>query len=140
MARDLPRGVSMKLLFLCAALLFAQVAHAADADPALVAAAQKEGQVVWYSTLIVNQILRPLAEAFEKKYPGIRMQYSRATNSDTALKIINESRARRLQADMFEAPTRSIRCSMRSWWRRIRRRRPRRIPLRSRIRAATGRR
>jgi ABC-type Fe3+ transport system substrate-binding protein len=92
----------MRVPFLCAALLLAHAAYAADADPALVAAAQKEGQVVWYSTLIVNQILRPLADAFEKKYPGIRMQYSRATNSDTALKIINESRARRLQADMFD--------------------------------------
>jgi ABC-type Fe3+ transport system substrate-binding protein len=87
---------------LLAALLLARMAFAADADPALVAAAQKEGQVVWYSTLIVNQILRPLAEAFEHKYPGIRMQYSRATNSDVALKIINESRARRLQADVFD--------------------------------------
>ena len=92
----------MRLPFLCAALLFAHSAWAADADPTLVAAAQKEGQVVWYSTLIVNQILRPLADAFEKKYPGIRVQYSRATNTDTALKIINEARARRLQADVFD--------------------------------------
>jgi ABC-type Fe3+ transport system substrate-binding protein len=92
----------MRALLLCAALLFSHMARAADADPALVAAAQKEGQVVWYSTLIVNQILRPLTEAFEKKYPGVRVQYSRSTNSDVALKIINESRARRLQADMFD--------------------------------------
>ncbi len=93
----------MRLPFLCAALLFAHSAWAADADPTLVAVAQKEGQVVWYSTLIVNQILRPLADAFEKKYSGIRVQYSRATSLVTlALKIINESRARRLQADVFD--------------------------------------
>lgn len=77
-------------------------AQAAEADPALVDAAKKEGKLVWYSTLIVNQIVRPLAGAFEKKYPGISMQYSRATNSDTALKIINEGRARRMQADVFD--------------------------------------
>ncbi len=90
-------------IVLAAALLLATpTARAADADPALVAAAQKEGQLVWYSTLIVNQIVRPLAEAFEQKYPGIKVQYSRATNSDTALKIINEARARRVQADVFD--------------------------------------
>ena len=71
----------MRSLLLCALLLFANAARAADADPALVAAAQKEAQVVWYSTLIVNQILRPMAEAFEQKNPGIRVQYSRATNT-----------------------------------------------------------
>ncbi len=92
----------MRVLIVCVALLLARGACAAEADPALVAAAQKEGQVVWYSTLIVNQILRPMADAFEKRYPGIRVQYSRATNSDVALKIINESRARRLQADVFD--------------------------------------
>jgi len=85
-----------------ALLLLTPVARAADADPALVAAAQKEGGLVWYSTLIVNQIVRPIVEAFQQKYPGIKVQYSRATNSDTALKIINEARARRVQADVFD--------------------------------------
>jgi iron(III) transport system substrate-binding protein len=43
-----------------------------------------------------------MADAFQKKYPGIELQYSRQTNSDIALKILNESRARRLQADLFD--------------------------------------
>ena len=89
-------------LILAMLTLLAPLARAADADPALVAAAQKEGEVVWYSTLIVNQIVRPLAAAFERKYPGIKVLYSRATNSDTALKILNEARARRIQADVFD--------------------------------------
>ncbi len=74
----------------------------ADADPALVAAAMQEAHVTWYSTLIVNQIVRPMVEAFEMKYPGIKVQYTRATSSDTALKIRNEARARRVQADLFD--------------------------------------
>ncbi|MGE0226099.1 MAG: ABC transporter substrate-binding protein [Acetobacteraceae bacterium] len=89
---------------LCAtlmALLLAGPVMAAP-DQALIDAARKEGQVVWYSTLIVNQILRPMVEAFQTKYPGIEVQYSRQTNSDVALKILNESRARRLQADLFD--------------------------------------
>lgn len=74
----------------------------AQVDPTLVAAATKEGEVVWYSTLIVNQIVRPMVEAFEAKYPGIKVKYSRAASSDVALKIRNEARARRLQADIFD--------------------------------------
>ena len=89
------------MMLAAAALPVVRVARAADADATLVGAAKKEGQLIWYSTLIVNQIVRPLAEAFEQKY-GIKVQYSRATNSDTALKIINEARARRIQADVFD--------------------------------------
>lgn len=83
-------------------LLLATGALAAPPDPALVDAARKEGTVVWYSTLIVNQIVRPMVEKFEAKYPGIKVQYSRASGSDTALKIMNEARARRGAADVFD--------------------------------------
>jgi iron(III) transport system substrate-binding protein len=72
------------------------------ADAALVAAAKQEGRVVWYTTLIVNQAVRPLAKAFEEKYPGIEVRYSRADSGPTALKILNEARAARLQADVFD--------------------------------------
>ena len=75
-------------------------AHAADA--ALVAAAKKEGKVVWYTTLIVNQAIRPLKEAFEKTYPGIELQYARADEAPTAAKILAEAQASRLQADIFD--------------------------------------
>jgi ABC-type Fe3+ transport system substrate-binding protein len=77
-------------------------ARAAGADAALVAAATKEGQLVWYSTLIVNQITRPLALAFEKKYPGIKVQYSRQPSTAVALKISAEAQAGRIQADVFD--------------------------------------
>ena len=63
---------------------------------------RSEGHVVWYTTLIVNQAVRPLAKAFEQKYPGIEVQYSRADSGPTALKILNEARAARLQADVFD--------------------------------------
>jgi ABC-type thiamine transport system substrate-binding protein len=72
------------------------------ADAALIAAAKTEGRVVWYTTLIVNQAVRPLAKAFEEKYPGIEVRYSRADSGPTALKILNEARAARLQADVFD--------------------------------------
>lgn len=87
-----------------ASLLAAGPVRAAEAvpDPALVDAARKEGSVVWYSGLIVNQIVRPVSEAFERKYPGIKVQGSRLTSSEAALKIINEARAGRPQSDVFD--------------------------------------
>lgn len=92
--------------FLAAGLIFGLLSGAARAqsvDPAMIEAARKEGSVVWYTGMIVNQIVRPLVAAFEAKYPGIKVQYSRAAGNDNALKIINEARARRPLADMFDS-------------------------------------
>ena len=72
------------------------------ADRALIEAAKKEGKVAWYTTLIVNQAIRPLQQAFEQKYPGVRLEYSRADDSPTALKILTEARAGGVQADIFD--------------------------------------
>jgi ABC-type Fe3+ transport system substrate-binding protein len=75
---------------------------ACAADRALIEAAGREGKVVWYTTLIVNQAIRPLQQAFERKYPGVRLEYSRADDSPTALKILTEARAGGVQADIFD--------------------------------------
>ena len=75
------------------ALLRCGPAHAIDA--ALIEAAKREGEVVWYSTQIINQLVRPIAAAFEKKYPGIKVRYTRANATEVAVKILNESRAGR---------------------------------------------
>lgn len=88
-----------------ASLLILAVAHsawAASFDPTLEAAARREGSVVWYTGLIVNQIARPMAAAFEARFPGIHVQFSRASNTETTLKLLNEMRAHRIQADVFD--------------------------------------
>src|SRR5438067_3968892 len=84
-----------------AIVLFAS-ATADAADPALIEAAKKERQVVWYTTLIVNQAIRPLKAAFEAKYPGVDLQFARADESPTAAKIMAEAAAGRVQADVFD--------------------------------------
>src|SRR6202167_1466852 len=76
--------------------------NAAAADASLIEAAKKEGQVVWYTTLIVNQIVRPLKEAFEKKYPGVTLQYTRAHDIAPYAKILAEGQSGRMQADIFD--------------------------------------
>ena len=70
-------------------------------DQTLIDAARKEGRVVWYTTQIVNQLARPAAEAFEKKY-GVRVDYIRADSNEVALRILNEGRAGKVQADVFD--------------------------------------
>jgi iron(III) transport system substrate-binding protein len=93
-----------KALLGCVVLLTSTGSLAA-ADPALVAAARKEGEVVWYTTQIVSQLVRPVTTAFEKKYPGIRVRSTRANATETAVKILNEAKAKRLQADIFDGTT-----------------------------------
>ena len=68
-----------------ALLLMTRAVWAADFDPALVEAATREGHVTWYTGLIINQAARPLAEAFEARFPGMKMAYARASNTDTLL-------------------------------------------------------
>jgi iron(III) transport system substrate-binding protein len=94
---------------LMAALLsgLAAVGPATAASRQLVDAAKKEGTVVWYTTLIVDQLARPMAAAFEKKYPGIKVQYARADANATAIKIINEASAGRYDVDVFDGTSTS---------------------------------
>ena len=72
------------------------------ADDTLYQAAKKEGAVVWYTSLIVNQAVRPLIEAFSKKYPGIDVRYARGDSGPNAIKVINEARANKVEGDVFD--------------------------------------
>jgi ABC-type Fe3+ transport system substrate-binding protein len=83
-------------------MAFAAASYASAAEPALYEAAKKEGEVVWYTSLIVNQAVRPLVDAFNKKYPGIAVKYARADSGPTAIKIMNEAQAGRPQSDVFD--------------------------------------
>src|SRR5215468_8043829 len=94
--------VQRMTLAILLALTFLASKPASAADASLIEAARKEGKVVWYTTLIVNQAIRPLKEAFERKYPGVELQYARADESPTAAKILAEAQAGRVQADVFD--------------------------------------
>jgi iron(III) transport system substrate-binding protein len=74
---------------------------AAAADQALIDAAKKEGSVTWYTTQIIDQFARPAADAFEKKY-GVKVNYVRADAAEGVLRIINESRAGHVEADLVD--------------------------------------
>ncbi len=90
-------------LWLAAAAILAALAggSARAADQAMIDAAKKEGQVVWYTTQIIDQFARPAAAAFEKRY-GIKVSYVRANSNEVALRVMNEAKAGKMQADVFD--------------------------------------
>ena len=51
-----------------------------DRQKMLVESAKKEGKVSWYTSLIVDQVVRPIKEAFEKEYPFLQVEYFRGNS------------------------------------------------------------
>src|SRR5262245_10547832 len=84
---------------LIADVLLAGPVCAADAD--LIAAAKKEGELNWYTTQIIPQFARPAADAFQKKY-GIRVNIVRGDSVEIAVRLVNESKANRMVADLYD--------------------------------------
>jgi ABC-type Fe3+ transport system substrate-binding protein len=81
-------------------MLSASVGNA-QVDP-LVAEAKKEGEVVWYTTLLVDPAVRPLVAAFESKYPGVKVRFARYNSGEISLRLINEAQAGKTQADVID--------------------------------------
>jgi ABC-type Fe3+ transport system substrate-binding protein len=75
-------------------------APARAADPALVAAAEKEGEVVWYTSFVENQLARPMAEAFQKRYPAIKVRIVGGTAGDLLSRMLLEGRSGAMKADV----------------------------------------
>lgn len=72
-----------------------------DREQMLLAGAKSEGKIVWYTSLAGGSY-RALAEAFEAKYPGVKVEVYRAPGSELAVRLIEEARARRYLADALE--------------------------------------
>jgi iron(III) transport system substrate-binding protein len=70
--------------------------------PALLAAAKKEGKVVWYSAMDLPVCTR-LAKAFEAKYPGISAQVERSGSERNFQRISQEQASRIFAADVVDS-------------------------------------
>jgi ABC-type Fe3+ transport system substrate-binding protein len=73
-----------------------------DRQQKLEAGARKEGTVVLYSSMIVNQATRPITEAFRKKYPYINIKYWRGDSNQIIIKVNAELQANALVVDVVE--------------------------------------
>src|SRR5205814_4037510 len=70
------------------ALALAVTAGAQDTTQAMVAAAVKEGKVVWYTSVDVK-VAEAIAKAFRAAYPGIEVEVERS-GSERVLQRINQ--------------------------------------------------
>ena len=73
-----------------------------DRTDRLIEGAKKEGELTYYSAMIVNQALRPLTAAFQAKYPFIKISYWRADSEEIETKIAAELRANNPVGDVIE--------------------------------------
>jgi iron(III) transport system substrate-binding protein len=64
--------------------------------------AREEGAVTIYSGLTIDAILRPLVEAFSRKYPAVKADYWRSDSRPLIQKALAEQRARRVIGDVLE--------------------------------------
>jgi ABC-type Fe3+ transport system substrate-binding protein len=74
----------------------------ADRQKILVEGARKEGKLMWYTTLIVDQVVRPVKEAFEKEYPFIQVEFYRGNSENVVRRILTEYQAKRHDADLVD--------------------------------------
>jgi iron(III) transport system substrate-binding protein len=73
-----------------------------DRQKLLEEGARKEGTVVWYCSLTENTVLRPLAQAFEKKYPFVKVTYWRGGSVQIIQKTTAELLAKAPVVDVIE--------------------------------------
>ena len=74
----------------------------AERQKILVDGAKREGKVTWYTTLIVDQVVRPLKEAFEKEYPFIQVDFFRGNSENLVQRILAEYQAKRYNVDIVD--------------------------------------
>jgi ABC-type Fe3+ transport system substrate-binding protein len=74
----------------------------ADRQKILVDGAKKEGKLTFYTTLIVEQVVRPLKDAFEKEYPFVQVEYFRGNSDRIAQKLFAEYQAKRYAVDVID--------------------------------------
>src|ERR1051325_6994104 len=79
-----------------------------DREQVLVSGARSEGKVVWYTSLAGGSY-KALAEAFEAKYPDVKVEVYRAPGAELAVRMTEEAKARRALVDALESTTDTLR-------------------------------
>jgi hypothetical protein len=74
----------------------------AERQKILVEGARKEGKLTFYTTLIIEQVVRPLRDAFEKEFPFIQMEYFRGNSDRVMQKLFAEYQAKRYAVDVVD--------------------------------------
>jgi ABC-type Fe3+ transport system substrate-binding protein len=73
-----------------------------DRQKVLVEGAKTEGKVSWYTSLIVDQVVRPVKDAFEKEYPFLQIEYFRGNSERLVQKMFAEYQGKRYEVDIID--------------------------------------
>jgi iron(III) transport system substrate-binding protein len=73
----------------------------ANREKLLLEGAKKEGKISFYTGLIVDQVVRPVKDAFEKEYPFVQVEFFRANAERLAQRVLTEYQARRFEVDVI---------------------------------------
>jgi len=73
----------------------------ANREKVLIEGAKKEGKVMFYTGLIVDQVVRPLKQAFEKEYPYLQVEFFRGNSERIAQRVLAEYQAKRYDVDLI---------------------------------------
>jgi hypothetical protein len=65
----------------------------ANREKILIEGAKKEGKISLYTGLIVDQVVRPVKDAFEKEYPFLQLEFFRANAERLAQRMLAEYQA-----------------------------------------------
>ena len=68
------------------------VSFSQSTDPKIIEAAKKEGEIIWYTSMSVDQS-QPLMNAFNKKYPAIKPVLVRLGGGALMNRVLTETRA-----------------------------------------------
>jgi hypothetical protein len=72
----------------------------ANREKILIEGAKKEGKVMFYTGLIVDQVVRPVKDAFEKEYPLIQVDFFRVNAERLAQRMLAEYQSKRYEVDL----------------------------------------
>jgi ABC-type Fe3+ transport system substrate-binding protein len=94
--------ISSKQLALAASVVEdVALLKASNREKILIEGAKKEGKVNFYTGLIVDQVVRPVKDAFEKEYPFLQIEFFRGNSERVAQKVLTEYQAKRYEVDVI---------------------------------------
>jgi iron(III) transport system substrate-binding protein len=98
------QGILPRRLFLVATLLsqfLLMIPRFADGqEKSLIEAARKEGKVTIFGS-IQDEVMKEIQASFDKKYPGVKSVYWRASTTAVMDRAINEFRTGKVSWDIF---------------------------------------
>src|SRR5438132_3677180 len=96
----MPIGIRHSLSSIIASLCFFCGVGSVHADENLISEARKErGTIRWYTALNVGGS-KPIADAFEKKYPFLKVAVNRLSNERILNRILTEAKSNAPQFDI----------------------------------------